>query len=96
MVTTGQRFTWDETPWRWNEGYGRQNSSDLRAEFHVVALDYGIKRNILRQLAGHACKVTVVPATTSAADILALQSGRYFSVQRPRRSSGDRRNMPCR
>src|SRR5271155_2579350 len=38
MVTTGQRFTWDETPWRWGEGYGRLNPAD--AEFHVVAIDY--------------------------------------------------------
>jgi carbamoyl-phosphate synthase small subunit len=69
MVTTGQRFTWQETPWEWDGGYG-----DLRgAEFHVVAIDYGIKRNILRQLAGNNCKVTVVPAQTSAADILSLE-----------------------
>src|SRR6516162_6367779 len=47
MVTTGQRFTWQETPWVWGEGYGEQRD----AEFHVVAIDYGIKRNILRQLA---------------------------------------------
>ncbi|MGA3310114.1 MAG: glutamine-hydrolyzing carbamoyl-phosphate synthase small subunit [Xanthobacteraceae bacterium] len=67
MVTTGQRFTWHETPWLWGEGYG-----ELRdPEFHVVAIDYGIKRNILRQLAGNRCEVTVVPAQTSAADILA-------------------------
>jgi carbamoyl-phosphate synthase small subunit len=69
MVTTGQRFTWQETPWEWDGGYG-----DLRgAEFHVVAIDYGIKRNILRQLAGNNRKVTVVPAQTSAADILSLE-----------------------
>src|SRR6201987_6058258 len=61
MVTTGQRFTWDETPWLWGEGYGRQTQT----EFHVVAIDYGIKRNILRQLAGNACKGTVVPANTA-------------------------------
>ena len=79
MVTTGQRFTWDETPWRWGEGYGRQD----RAEFNVVAIDYGIKRNILRQLAGNACKVTVVPATTSAADILALKPGGIFLSNGP-------------
>src|SRR5213594_273253 len=47
MVTSGQRFTWDETPWRWGEGFGRQD----KPLFHVVALDYGIKRNILRLLA---------------------------------------------
>jgi len=79
LVTTGQRFTWDETPWRWGEGYGRQE----RAEFNVVAIDYGIKRNILRQLAGNACKVTVVPAQTSAADILALKPDGIFLSNGP-------------
>ena len=58
MVTSGQRFTWDETPWEWGKGYGRQDEP----EFHVVAIDYGIKRNILRLLAANGCKVTVVPA----------------------------------
>jgi len=79
MVTTGQRFTWDETPWRWGDGYGRQEHAGL----HVVAIDYGIKRNILRQLAGNACKVTVVPATTSAADILALKPDGIFLSNGP-------------
>ncbi len=79
MVTTGQRFTWDETPWRWGEGYGRQD----RTEFNVVAIDYGIKRNILRQLAGNGCKVTVVPATTSAQDILALKPDGIFLSNGP-------------
>jgi carbamoyl-phosphate synthase small subunit len=79
MVTTGQRFTWDEMPWRWGEDYGRQDHT----EFNVVAIDYGIKRNILRQLAGNACKVTVVPATTSAADILALKPDGIFLSNGP-------------
>jgi carbamoyl-phosphate synthase small subunit len=79
MVTTGQRFTWDETPWQWGEGYGRQTET----EFHVVAIDYGIKRNILRQLAGHECHVTVVPATTSAEDILALKPDGIFLSNGP-------------
>src|SRR4029079_14068523 len=57
MVTSGQRFTWDETPWAWNKGYARQTTP----QSHVVAVDYGIKRNILRLLAGSGCKVTVVP-----------------------------------
>ena len=87
MVTSGQRFTWDETPWEWGKGYGRQDNP----EHHVVAIDYGIKRNILRLLAGSGCKVTVVPATTSAEDILALEAGRRVPVQRPGRSGGDRR-----
>jgi carbamoyl-phosphate synthase small subunit len=79
MVTTAQRFTWDETPWRWGEGYGRADST----AFHVVAVDYGIKRNILRQLAGHACKVTVVPAQTAAEDILALKPDGIFLSNGP-------------
>jgi carbamoyl-phosphate synthase small subunit len=78
-VTTAQRFTWDETPWRFGEGFGRSNG----AEFHVVAIDYGIKRNILRQLAGHACKVTVVPARSSAEDILALKPDGVFLSNGP-------------
>jgi len=69
MVTAGQRFSWDETPWLWDKGYGQQD----KPEFHVIAIDYGVKRNILRMLAGAGCKVTVVPAQTSAEDILALK-----------------------
>jgi len=79
MVTSGQRFTWDETPWQWGTGYGHQAS----AAFHVVAIDYGIKRNILRQLAGQGCKVTVVPAQTSAQDILALRPDGVFLSNGP-------------
>jgi carbamoyl-phosphate synthase small subunit len=79
MVTTAQRFTWQETPWSWGEGYGERE----RAEFNVVAIDYGIKRNILRQLAGNRCSVTVVPATTSAADILALKPDGIFLSNGP-------------
>ena len=79
MVTTGQRFTWDETPWQWGKGYGRQT----KPEFHVVAVDYGIKRNILRLLASVGCKVTVVPAKTSAEDILALKPDGVFLSNGP-------------
>ena len=86
MVTSGQRFTWDETPWAWEKGFGRQTEP----EFNVVAIDYGIKRNILRLLAGEGCKVTVVPATTSAEDILAMKPDGVFLSQRPRRSGRDR------
>src|SRR3954451_6139075 len=79
MVTSAQRFSWDETPWKWGEGYGRQENG----AFHVVAIDYGIKRNILRLLAGEGCKVTVVPATTSAEDILAMQPDGVFLSNGP-------------
>jgi carbamoyl-phosphate synthase small subunit len=79
MVTSGQRFTWDETAWDWEKGYGRQDG----AEFHVIAIDYGIKRNILRQLAAKGCKVTVVPAQTSAEDIVALAPDGVFLSNGP-------------
>ena len=79
MVTSGQRFTWDETPWGWGSGFGRQTNP----QFHVVAVDYGIKRNILRLLAGSGCKITVVPAKTSADDIMALKPDGVFLSNGP-------------
>jgi carbamoyl-phosphate synthase small subunit len=79
QVTSAQRFSWDETQWQFGKGYGRQEST----EFHVVAIDYGIKRNILRLLAGTGCKVTVVPAKTSAEEILALKPDGVFLSNGP-------------
>lgn len=79
MVTSAQRFTWDETAWQWQQGYGRQQAP----EFNVVAVDYGVKRNILRLLANSGCKVTVVPATTSADEILALRPDGVFLSNGP-------------
>ena len=65
-VSCRQSYTWDETEWSLGGGYGRLQAPKYR----VVAVDYGIKRNILRCLASAGCAVTVVPATASAADIL--------------------------
>jgi carbamoyl-phosphate synthase small subunit len=65
-VTCGQSYTWDETAWQWGRGYGRQDNP----RFHVVAIDFGLKRNILRELATVGCRLTVVPATTTAQEIL--------------------------
>jgi carbamoyl-phosphate synthase small subunit len=79
LVTSGQRFSWDETPWLWGKGFGRQSNP----EFHVVAIDYGVKRNILRLLASVGCKVTVVPAKTAAEDILALNPDGVFLSNGP-------------
>jgi carbamoyl-phosphate synthase small subunit len=79
MVTSAQRFVWDETPWDWAKGFGRQDGH----AFNVVAIDYGIKRNILRLLAGQGCRVTVVPATTSAEDILAMKPDGVFLSNGP-------------
>ncbi|ADZ69692.1 glutamine-hydrolyzing carbamoyl-phosphate synthase small subunit [Polymorphum gilvum] len=78
-VTTGQSRGWDETPWTWNKGYGRQEDS----EFNVVAIDYGIKRNILRLLTEAGCKVTLVPAETPAEDILAHNPDGVFLSNGP-------------
>jgi carbamoyl-phosphate synthase small subunit len=65
-VTCRQSFTWDETPWEWNKGYGKQTHPTWRA----VVVDYGVKRNILRLLAGSGAEITVLPARSSADDIL--------------------------
>jgi carbamoyl-phosphate synthase small subunit len=65
-VTCRQTYEWTETVWDREHGYGCQRSSSYR----VVAIDYGIKRNILRMLATHGCRVTVVPAGASTEDIL--------------------------
>jgi carbamoyl-phosphate synthase small subunit len=78
-VTSGQSYTWDEMRWVWGKGYGRQASPEL----HVVAVDYGLKRNILRCLASSGCKVTVVPAMTSAEDILERKPDGVFLSNGP-------------
>jgi carbamoyl-phosphate synthase small subunit len=78
-VTTAQSYKWDQTSWVWNEGYGTQD----RPEFHIVAVDYGAKRNILRQLAEEGARVTVVPATATAKDILAHNPDGIFMSNGP-------------
>ncbi len=78
-VTTGQTYTWDETSWVWGQGYGRLENP----RHHVVAIDYGIKRNILRLLADHGCRVTVLPASASADDILAHKPDGVFLSNGP-------------
>lgn len=78
-VTSGQSYTWDETRWVWGDGYGRQEKPD----FHVVAIDYGLKRNILRCLASAGCKVTVVPATATAEDVLERKPDGVFLSNGP-------------
>lgn len=79
MVTTAQRYNWDETTWEWKKGYGRQENP----KYNVVAIDYGVKRNILRLLASNGCKVTVVPATTPAEEILAMKPDGVFLSNGP-------------
>ncbi|NNG02526.1 MAG: glutamine-hydrolyzing carbamoyl-phosphate synthase small subunit [Inquilinus sp.] len=65
-VSCRQTYGWDETPWALGAGYGRQATPTR----HVVAVDFGAKRNILRSLAGLGCRVTVVPATATAEEVM--------------------------
>jgi carbamoyl-phosphate synthase small subunit len=78
-VSCTQTYEWDETNWDLKEGYGRQESPTK----HVIAMDFGAKRNILRCLATAGCKVTVVPGNTSADDILALKPDGVFLSNGP-------------
>jgi carbamoyl-phosphate synthase small subunit len=78
-VTTRQNYTWDETEWAIGEGYGKLTTPKHK----VVAIDYGIKRNILRCLASHGCDVTVVPATASAEDIMSHNPDGIFLSNGP-------------
>jgi len=67
-VSCRQRHEWHETRWAWGSGYGEAEEGGP----HVVAVDYGVKRNILRSLAALGCRVTVVPATATAEEVMAL------------------------
>ncbi|GLS42089.1 glutamine-hydrolyzing carbamoyl-phosphate synthase small subunit [Methylobacterium brachythecii] len=79
-VTSRERSNWGETTWTVQGGYGTRPAGD---GYRVVAIDYGVKRNILRLLAQAGCDVTVVPATTTAADILALKPDGVFLSNGP-------------
>ena len=78
-VTGRQTRSWDQTTWTWPQGYGRQSAP----RFRVVAVDYGIKHNILRSLAAIGAEVIVVPAETSAEDILAHKPDGVFLSNGP-------------
>ncbi len=77
-VSLTQRMTWDEKLWDWKDGYTHGEGS-----FNVVAIDYGLKRNILRCLVSAGCKVTVVPANAKAEEILALKPDGIFLSNGP-------------
>ena len=79
VVSSTERSEWSETEWALGAGYGRLESP----RFHVVALDFGVKRNILRMLTSRGCKVTVVPARTSADEVLALKPDGVFLSNGP-------------
>lgn len=79
VVSTTEPYGWLETEWRLGKGYDRQ----IAPKYHVVAFDYGIKRNILRMLAQRGCKITVLPAQASAAQALALNPDGIFLSNGP-------------
>ncbi|MDG2962072.1 glutamine-hydrolyzing carbamoyl-phosphate synthase small subunit [Exercitatus varius] len=78
-VTCDKPYSWDEGEWKLGEGYMKAP----KAEFNVVAYDFGVKRNIFRMLAQRGCHLTVVPATTSAEDVLALNPDGVFLSNGP-------------
>ena len=78
-VSCRQTYEWDETPWTPTDGYGRLDA----AQRHVVAMDFGAKRNILRCLAGHGCRVTVVPADAGPEEILRHEPDGIFLSNGP-------------
>ncbi|HQT31528.1 MAG TPA: glutamine-hydrolyzing carbamoyl-phosphate synthase small subunit [Thiobacillus sp.] len=79
VVSVSAAYDWSETEWRLGRGYGKQDAP----RFHVVAFDYGVKRNILRMLAERGCRLTVLPATASATDVLALKPDGVFLSNGP-------------
>ncbi len=79
VVSTPQAYAWTETEWKLGSGYGVQAAP----KFHVVALDFGVKKNILRMLAERGARITVVPAQTSAADVLKLKPDGIFLANGP-------------
>ncbi|MBI3897850.1 MAG: glutamine-hydrolyzing carbamoyl-phosphate synthase small subunit [Gammaproteobacteria bacterium] len=79
VVSTAEPYRWQEGSWKLGSGFA--NHSDGR--FHVVAFDYGVKRNILRILADRGCRLTVVPATLSAAEVLKLRPNGVFLSNGP-------------
>ena len=79
QVTCAQSYRWNEMRWAWPDGYSPQTD----AKHRVVAVDYGAKRNILRCLASAGCEVTVLPATATAEDVLALEPDGVFLSNGP-------------
>ena len=78
-VSVDRPYEWTQTEWSLGTGYGTMSNP----RFHVVAYDFGVKFNILRMLASRGCRVTVVPARTSAAEVLALRPDGVFLSNGP-------------
>jgi carbamoyl-phosphate synthase small subunit len=79
VVSAPAMYEWTETEWKLGRGYGQQTEP----RFHVVGFDYGVKRNILRMLAERGCRLTVLPATATAAEALALKPDGIFLSNGP-------------
>ncbi len=79
VVSVDKSYAWNEGEWQLGKGYPAQTNP----KFHVVAYDFGVKRNILRMLASRGCRLTVVPAASKAADVLALQPDGVFLSNGP-------------
>jgi carbamoyl-phosphate synthase small subunit len=79
VVTSARSQSWTETEWQLGAGHGQLG----QAKFHVVAYDFGVKRNILRMLASRGCRVTVVPAQTPASAVLELKPDGIFLSNGP-------------
>ncbi|MBC7649807.1 MAG: glutamine-hydrolyzing carbamoyl-phosphate synthase small subunit [Vitreoscilla sp.] len=79
VVSCQQTYEWTQTEWKLGAGYGVQ----ITPKFHVVAYDFGVKKNILRMLAERGARITVVPAQTSAADVLKLKPDGIFLSNGP-------------
>jgi carbamoyl-phosphate synthase small subunit len=78
-VSAGGAYDWTQSEWHLGQGYGEQS----QPKYHVVAFDYGVKKNILRMLAERGCKVTVVPAKTSAEQVRKLKPDGVFLSNGP-------------
>jgi carbamoyl-phosphate synthase small subunit len=79
VVSVKEPYEFNETEWKLGEGFGKQDNP----KFHVVAFDYGVKRNILRMLAERGCKITVLPAQSTAKEALALNPDGIFLANGP-------------
>ena len=79
VVSVKQTYEWTQTEWKLGSGYGVQ----ITPKFHVVAFDFGLKKNILRMIAERGARITVVPAQTPAADVLKLKPDGIFLANGP-------------
>ncbi|WP_368152216.1 glutamine-hydrolyzing carbamoyl-phosphate synthase small subunit [Aeromonas sp. R2-4] len=80
-VTVGEAYNWTEGSWQLGKGHVTPDADQL--QYHVVAYDFGVKRNILRMLVDRGCRLTVVPAKTPAAEVLAMNPDGIFLSNGP-------------